>query len=258
MKPMPRGSVVSQMYDGPRDGASPDGKSPSIQAEEMATQNLSQQSLEERVYNAVRDAIVAGEFRPGDTLVEAQLSDRFGISKTPVREALIRLKRDGLVQAELHRVNRVATPSADDIHQACEARSWIESALTASCAEHPTAELLAELERSIDEADAALDEDDAERYGEAVRRFSDAIVAASENRYAQDFLERLRNVLTLIAHISREMPGRRTRSVEEHRAIFDAIKAGDPVAAEKATRTHLASIEQDSLGALAHHMKASG
>jgi DNA-binding GntR family transcriptional regulator len=246
------------MYDASRDGASRDGTSAWIQAEEMATQNLSQQSLEERVYNAVRDAIVAGEFRPGDPLVEAQLSDRFGISKTPVREALIRLKRDGLVQAELHRVNRVATPSAQDIHQACEARCWIESSLTASCAENPTDRLLADLERSINEADAALRDDDAERYGEAVRQFSDTLVAASENRYAQEFLDRLRNVLTLIAHISREVPGRRTRSVEEHRAIFNAIKARDPAAAEKATRTHLASIEQDSLNALAHHTKTSG
>jgi len=189
-----------------------------------ATHLLTQPSLEERVYDAVRDAIVTGEFRPGDALVEAQLSERFGISKTPVREALIRLKRDGLVEAELRCVNRVATPTEASIRQACEARVWIEAALAAHCALDPSAKLLAALSESIDRAQAALDADDDLAYGEAVRAYSDAIVLASENRYAQEFLERLRNVLTLIAHISREVPGRRVRSVEEHSAIYAAIE----------------------------------
>jgi DNA-binding GntR family transcriptional regulator len=224
----------------------------------MASHSLTQQSLEERVYDAVRDAIIAGEFRPGDALVEAQLSERFGISKTPVREALIRLKRDGLVQAELHHVNRVATPTADDIHQACEARGWIEAALAARCAANPQAELLRKLAASIQEADAALAADDSVRYGEAVRRFSGVILDAVENRYAHDFLDRLYNVLTLIAHISREVPGRRERSVEEHRAIYRAIKRRDPRGAAEATRIHLASIERDSLNALEHQMAATG
>jgi DNA-binding GntR family transcriptional regulator len=223
----------------------------------MATHRLIQPSLEERVYDAVRDAIVSGEFRPGDALVEAQLSERFGISKTPVREALIRLKRDGLVEAELRCVNRVATPTEESIRHACEARAWIEAALAAQCAVDPSPELLKELLDSINRAQAALDADDEFAYGEAVRAYSDAIVVASENRYAQEFLERLRNVLTLIAHISREVAGRRTRSVEEHRAIYAAIERRDPVAAAEATKIHLASIEHDSLSALAHHARPS-
>jgi DNA-binding GntR family transcriptional regulator len=221
----------------------------------MPTHHLTQPSLEERVYAAVRDAIVSGEFRPGDALVEAQLSERFGISKTPVREALIRLKRDGLVEAELRCVNRVATPTEESIRQACEARAWIEAALAAQCAVDPSPELLEELAESINRAQAALDADDEFAYGEAVRAYSDAIVVASENRYAEEFLERLRNVLTLIAHISREVPGRRIRSVEEHRAIYAAIERRDPVAAAAATKIHLASIEHDSLSALAHHAR---
>jgi DNA-binding GntR family transcriptional regulator len=226
--------------------------------EPVTIQSLDHQSLEERVYDALRDAIVAGEFRPGDPLVEAQLSVRFGISKTPVREALIRLRRDGLVAAELHRVNRVATPTAEDIRQACEARMWIESALAACSAENPSDELLETLARSIEEADEALASSDPARYGEAVRQFSDAIVAASENHYAQDFLERLRNVLALIAHMSREVQGRQSRSIDEHRAIFDAISGRDPARAAEATRIHLASIERDSLNALAQHVDEAG
>lgn len=216
----------------------------------MESHRLTTQSLEERVYEALRDAIVTGTFRPGDTLVEAQLSERFGVSKTPVREALIRLKRDGLVESSLHRVNRVATPSAERIRQAFEVRSWIESALTARAAEAPSAALLRALKDSIDQAREALAADDTEGYVQAVRRFSDDIVSAGGNDYAEELLERLRNVLTLIAHISRETAGRRERSIAEHQAIYRAIKRKDPAKAAEATRLHLASIEQDSLQAL--------
>jgi DNA-binding GntR family transcriptional regulator len=219
---------------------------------------LTPQSLEERVYDELRDAIVAGEFRPGDTLVEAQLSRRFGISKTPVREALIRLKRDGLVDSPLHRVNRVATPTPDDIQQACEVRTWIEAELAARCAETPTPELLSELQASIDDTARALQDGDSRAYGRAIRTFSDVIAGAACNRYAVEALDRLRNVLILIAHISRETPGRMERSLQEHRLIYDGIRRRDPQAAADATRRHLASIETDSLRALRELTEEAG
>lgn len=223
----------------------------SIKAEYMTSRSkLTTMSLENQVYEAIRDDIIKGVLRPGDTVVESQLSDRFGVSKTPVREALIRLKRDGLVEAALHRVNRVATPTAADIRAACEVRTWIECALAARCAAERSPELLAELEASIGAAREALDRDDVDGYVDAVRRFSDLIVEHSNNRYAEEALERLRNVLSLIAHIARKTEGRRQRSIDEHLAIFEAIKAGDDDAAAQATKVHLRSIEQDSLRAL--------
>jgi DNA-binding GntR family transcriptional regulator len=224
----------------------------------MATQKLTAESLEERVYGVLRDEIERGDLRPGDPLVEAQLSTRFGVSKTPVREALIRLKRDGLVEAPLHHVNRVATPTVVDIREACEVRAWIECALAARSAEAPSKELLRELAASIEQADEALAADDSVAYGKAVRRFSDLIAAEVGNSYAEEVLDRLRNVLTLIAHIARETPGRQERSVDEHRAIYSAIQANDPAAAAEATRSHLESIERDSLNALALHLEEAG
>lgn len=211
---------------------------------------LKAESLENQVYEAIKADIVAGALRPGDRVVESQLSERFGISKTPVREALIRLKRDGLVEAEMHRINRVRTPTADDISQACEARAWIEAELAARCASDPPPGVIEQLRESIAAAEDALERDDAEDYGEAVRNFSDVITEASGNQFAAQLLEQLRSVLVLIAHIARKTEGRRERSIEEHIAIFEAIESRDPEAAAKATRRHLASIERDSLQAL--------
>lgn len=224
----------------------------------MATQKMTAESLEQRVYGVLREQIERGDLRPGDPLVEAQLSTAFGISKTPVREALIRLKRDGLVEAALHHVTRVATPTPREIREACEVRAWIECALAARSAQSPSPELLSQLAASIEQAAEALRAGDPPRYGQAVRRFSDVIAADVGNLYAEEVLNRLRNVLTLIAHISREIPERRERSVDEHRAIHRAIAAQDPAAAAEATRRHLESIERDSLDALAQHLEKVG
>src|SRR4051794_28499475 len=91
-----------------------------------ASAKLQPQALDAAAYKAIRDRIVSGELRPGDPLVEAQLSAEFGISKTPVREALIALGRDGLVTQVPHHVTRVATPRSEDIREVCQLRTWLE------------------------------------------------------------------------------------------------------------------------------------
>jgi DNA-binding GntR family transcriptional regulator len=216
----------------------------------MQKVRIQSRSLEEAVYDAVREGIIAGDLKPGDHLVEAQLSQEFGISKTPVREALIRLSRDGLVEQAPYRVSRVATPTEDDIRQVCELRRWIEREIAAECARDPDPALVRDLKASVKGAEAALKADDARAWAQHVNEFSELLIDTWGNRYGADLLERLRNVLALIANISQGAPGRRKRSVEEHRAISEAIAAGDPDRAAEATLTHLNSIEQDSLNAL--------
>ena len=218
----------------------------------MPLARVQRQSLEASVYEAVREGIISGDLRPGDPLVEAQLSADLGISKTPVREALIRLARDGLVVQELHRRSRVATPTVEDVRQACEVRRWVEGEIAAQAARDAPPELIEQLEASIRDSERSLRRRDTRRWAEAVESFTDTLVAYSGNRYAADLLERMRNILSLIANVSQVAPGRRARSIEEHRAILEAIRRGDPVAADDATREHLSSIESDSLRALEH------
>ena len=218
----------------------------------MPLARVQRQSLEASVYEAVREGIISGELRPGDPLVEAQLSADLGISKTPVREALIRLARDGLVVQELHRRSRVATPTVEDVRQACEVRRWVEGEIAAQAARDAPPELIEQLEASIRDSERSLRRRDTRRWAEAVESFTDTLVAYSGNRYAADLLERMRNILSLIANVSQVAPGRRARSIEEHRAILEAIRRGDPSAADEATREHLSSIESDSLRALEH------
>ena len=216
----------------------------------MPLARVQRQSLEESVYEAVREGIISGELRPGDPLVEAQLSADLGISKTPVREALIRLSRDGLVVQELHRRSRVATPTVDDVRQACEVRRWVEAAIAEQAALEAPDALIEQLEGTIRESERALKHRDTRRWAAAVEAFTDTLVEYSGNRYGAELLERMRNVLSLIANVSQVAPGRRVRSIEEHRAILDAIRDRNPTLAAEATRSHLRSIEADSLQAL--------
>jgi len=145
----------------------------------------------------------------------------------------------------------VATPTAEDVMQACEVRRWVESEIAAQAARNASDELIDELEDGIADSERALRARDTRRWAEAIGAFTDTLVAHSGNRYAADLLERMRNVLSLIANVSQVAPGRRERSIEEHRAILEAIRARDPDAAAEATRAHLRSIEADSMRAIA-------
>jgi DNA-binding GntR family transcriptional regulator len=208
-------------------------------------------ALDDAVQEAIRGRILEGDLRPGDPLVEAQLSAEFGISKTPVREALIALGRDGLVDQVPHHVTRVATPAAADIAHACELRSWLEGEIAAERAVKEAAELHTALRKTIRDARAALKADDVRAYTEAVEAFSDVLIQDTGNRYAGDVIQRLRNILALTASVAQRTAGRRRRSIDEHAKILKAMVAEDPDGTREAIRAHMRSIEKDALAALA-------
>ena len=216
----------------------------------MAAARLKAQALDDAVYEAIRARIVSGELRPGDPVVEAQLSTEFGISKTPVREALIALGRDGLVDQVPYHVTRVATPRAEDIRQVCELRTWLEGEIAAEGAISQERKILTDLERSIVDARRALEDGDLPAYTAAIDAFSDLLLAHSDNRFAVEFVQRLRNILALIVNVAQLTAGRRQRSIDEHAAIHQAMVDGDADAARAATRVHMRSIEKDALRAL--------
>ena len=170
--------------------------------EMSASVQLTTKSLESAVYDTVRERIISGHLRPGDPLVEAQLSEEFGISKTPVREALIALSRDGLVEQAPYKKSTVATPTADDVRQACEVRRWLETEIAAQLARSPSDGLVERLDRNIEVSRRHLADGDLDACAAAVHEFSDIVVDASGNKYAELMLERLRNVLALIANVS--------------------------------------------------------
>jgi DNA-binding GntR family transcriptional regulator len=217
----------------------------------MSGAQLKVHGLDAAVQEAIRERILEGDLRPGDPLVEAQLSAEFGISKTPVREALIALGRDGLVDQVPHHVTRVATPATADIAGACELRSWLEGEIAAERAGNGSGELHATLRKTIRDARAALKADDTHAYTTAIEAFSDILIQDADNRYAREVIQRLRNILALTANVAQRTAGRRRRSIDEHAKILKAMVAGDPDGTREAIRAHMGSIEKDALVALA-------
>jgi len=203
--------------------------------------------LERRVYERVRDEIVSGALRPGEQLVEARIASDLGVSKTPVREALIRLQRDGLVQIEPYRGARVLEPSAEDIREILELRLLIESQIARDLAGRQPPEVLGALEASVSESRAALAARQTADLLDSLTAFSDILAEACGNSRMHKLLFDLRSVLLVIGNTSLRAPGREQRSIDEHEAILAAIRTGDADAAAAATERHIHSIEHDSL-----------
>jgi DNA-binding GntR family transcriptional regulator len=203
--------------------------------------------LERRVYERLRDEIVAGGLQPGEQLVEARIAGDLGVSKTPVREALIRLQRDGLVQIEPYRGARVLEPSADDIREILELRLLLECRIASDLAVRRPPDVLDALDASIADTRTALQAGRTQRLLDGLTEFSDIMAHAGGNSRMVKLLVDLRSVLLLIGNTSLRAPGRERRSIEQHEAILAAIRAGDPERAARATAEHIRSIEHDSL-----------
>jgi DNA-binding GntR family transcriptional regulator len=203
--------------------------------------------LERRVYERLRDDIASGLLQPGEQLVESRLAADLGVSKTPVREALIRLQRDGLVKIEPYRGARVLEPSPDDVHEILELRRLLECHIARELAASRPAEVLSALQATISSGRAALARGDDAGAAAALTEFSDVLTAACSNARLAGVLKELRGVLLLIGNTSLHAPGRERRSLDEHARILAAVKRGDLEAAAAATEKHIASIERDTL-----------
>ena len=204
--------------------------------------------LERRVYEQLRDEILSGALTTGTQLVEARIATDLGVSKTPVREALIRLQRDGLVEIEPYRGARVIEPAESDVREILELRILLECHITRDLANRRPPDVLDSLERTIEEGRQALQTGDDAHVHSALTEFSDVMAEASGNKRLGKALDDLRSVLLLIASTSLRRPGREARSLAEHERILAAIRAGDADEAAAATEAHIRSIEEDSVG----------
>lgn len=202
-------------------------------------------SLEQHVYELIKKDILSGRLAPGTQLVEARLAEEFGVSKTPVREALIRLRLDGLVDIERFRGARVIRPSLTDVYEIFQLRRWIEGGIAVSIAEERPKEILDQLRTNIDSARQALREGREDEYLAAIREFDHILAAGTGNTRAARILRDLYNIFGVIGATTLAAPHRRERSIVEHQKIYDAVSSGDVPAAVAATNEHIAGIERD-------------
>jgi DNA-binding GntR family transcriptional regulator len=187
-------------------------------------------------YTLVLEAIDRGEFRPGDRLVESELAERFGVSRTPIREALQRLE----TQAMLTRDGRSLVVASLDTGQLGElyvVRSELEGLAARLAAQHAAPEEIRVLWEMVRQDRELVGRP--EVLARANKRFHRQIHLASHNRYLIQQLDMVRRSLALVATTSLAAEGRSARALEEHAEIVAAIEARNGDAADKALRRHL-------------------
>ena len=187
-------------------------------------------------YGLILEAIDSGLYKPGDRLVESELADRFGVSRTPIREALQRMETQSLLTRD-GRSLIVASLDHNQLAELYVVRGELEGLAARLAAKHATPEEVRVL-RDMLEADRAL-VSDPQALSRANRRFHRQIHLASHNRFLIQQLDLVHRSMALLASTSLSAEGRSRGTLEEHEAIVRAIEAGDGEAADAALREHI-------------------
>jgi DNA-binding GntR family transcriptional regulator len=206
--------------------------------------------LKDSVYLKLRQEIVTATLPPGYVLREAELAARFGVSKTPLREAFVRLEKDGFVQIAPYRSAVVTGYSQQDLREIYEVRELLEGLCAREAAVSIATEDLAALNRIVRDSTAAFEAADTNRLTALLDEFDVVLYAQSRNSRIIAMLENIRDHVTRIGRLTVAIPGRMGTSVREHQAIYEAIVQRDGPRAETLMRQHILSVMADQLASL--------
>ena len=190
------------------------------------------EELEERIFN--------GTYSDGDRLDEVRLSEQFGVSRTPLREALQRLARSGLVELIPRRGAFVRQPGPVELMEMFEVMAEIEAVCGRLAALRISDKALAVLHNANNKCQQAVDQQDSEAYYLENERFHKIIYQQSGNAFLDKETGILHRRLKPFRRQQLRLRGRMAQSLEEHQAILGALEQGDPEATANALRGHVA------------------
>lgn len=200
---------------------------------------LKHQTKSEAAYAFLREQILSGALQPGERLTLARLSEDLGVSLMPVREALGRLARDGLVDVTPYKDARVAAMSRRDVEDIFSVRAALEAHAMELAVRRAGADLAEPLETINARFAQAVERRDFTEINEANRAFHAVVLKAADNDHLARFLEDIWMKCARYRAGFRLIPGRSTSAVAEHAAIIVAVARGDADAAAAAARAHI-------------------
>ena len=210
----------------------------------------SSQPLREVVCETLRDAIRKGVLKPGERLMEIQLAEELGVSRTPVREAIRKLELEGYVIMMPRRGTYVANLSIRDVNEVFEIRTSLDSLASGLAAERITDDELERLQRLLVTIGGYVEANDMDKIVETDMEFHDLLYQASRNTRLVGIIFNLREQLTRFRTTSMSFPGRLKATLEEHRRIVEAIAQGDVKEAQQAAEDHMEKSEQTLLASM--------
>jgi DNA-binding GntR family transcriptional regulator len=197
---------------------------------------------ERGAYAALHTAIVSGDLSPGERLVEEELAERLGRSRSAVREAILRLGHEGLVVRERNRGARVRRLTLDEAVEILEARATLESLAAGYAALRRSDADADELQELVDEMARLHTAGEPLAASERNAVLHRRILEISGHHVARDICGRLNSQMVRFQFRTVLAPGRPQKSMAEHRRIAAAISAGDQRGAEQAVREHLTGV----------------
>ena len=208
--------------------------------------------LRDVVFETLRDAIIRQVLKPCERLMEIQLADEMGVSRTPVREAIRKLELEGLVVMVPRKGAYVAGVSMKDIHEVYEVRSALEMLAVTLAAERITDEELDALERQV----LRESEEESKKDGSLDNiiyidsSFHDIIYQAAHNQRLVQFVNILQEQLQRFRAASLARPGRSKTALEEHKKIVEALSERNGELAARLAREHIENAENAMIASM--------
>lgn len=201
-----------------------------------------QERLRDQVGHALRAALIAGELRPGQVYSAPGLATDLGVSATPVREAMLDLAREGLVEPVRNKGFRITGVSERDLDQYSELRALIEVPTVGRVTRTATSGELEALRPLAEQIVTSAREHDLIGYLEADRRFHLGLLGLAGNERLVETVGDLRKRSRLYGLTALDEAGKLVSSAEEHLELLDLMLAGDAAAAEECMRRHLGHV----------------
>ena len=199
-------------------------------------------SLRDQVRRSLESAMVAGELKPGELYSAPALGERFGVSATPVREAMLDLAKDGFVVAERNRGFRVVKVSEADLDEICHVRLLLEVPSTVQVAKIIAPDVLDELSMIADEIVTAAARGGLIDYLDSDRRFHVLLISQLGNDRLTDLVDRMRRQTRLFGLVSVAESGALVTSAQEHHELIEAMRARNLPATRRLINSHIKHI----------------
>ncbi|WIF96003.1 GntR family transcriptional regulator [Caminicella sporogenes] len=203
--------------------------------------------LREVVFEYLRNSILNGELEPGERLMELQLAEQLGVSRTPIREAIRKLELEGLVEMIPRKGAYVADLSIKDVLDVLEVRMFLEGLAAYLAAERMSEEEIEELKSILEKFENSIESKDREEMIKLDKQFHDKIIEGSKNSKLMQIVQGLHEQFQRFRVIYFNEYSEHEQLLKYHQAIVEAISKRDCEKAQEYAQTHIAMIEESIL-----------
>lgn len=213
----------------------------------LSIQEQLKKSTSDLIFEALRESILTGDLPPGTALIEKNLAEEFGVSKTPIREALHHLSHIGLADMQTAKGATVHTLTPEEIKDIWDMRQYLEPLALQLSIPYITDEEFKDLQDILDEAKHALDENDMKQLSQINTEFHEMLYCKADNHLLVQWLDSLSDRRRLVSMHIWGIENNSQQEWQEHRAILDAVIKRDIPTASQALKNHISNFNKQVL-----------